>query len=258
VTEHTWLLDPASGMLVAEGLTTAEASALAGDLLPPPAEIGCARPLTSVRLPPAHSAGGRAEPMLRVARIYHGSVVDGPGGRRSVCQVQGCPIRCRGCAVPQTHDAAGGVALAVADVVAALLDLAGAPRAGVTVLGGEPFFQPVGLAALLRGLKAQGVHTVVYTGYTLEALARRPEPAVRAALQLTDVLIDGPFVAALTEGAVRWRGSRNQGLIHDPAAYLEDGGCMSIVEMPEQARRTRRRAAADHDQATGVRRRCQA
>ena len=48
--------------------------------------------------------------------------------------------------------------------------------------GGEPFFQPQGLTALLRALKRRGVHTVAYSGYTLEALAGREEPAVHEAL----------------------------------------------------------------------------
>ena len=80
--------------------------------------------------------------------------------------------------------------------------------------------QPVGLAALLRRLKTRGVHTVVYTGYTLEALARRPEPTVRVALEFTDLLIDGPYVEALVDGAGEWRGSRNQRLISQPAVAL--------------------------------------
>jgi len=108
-------------------------------------------------------------------------------------------------------------------VVDALLAPYGAPRDGVSVLGGEPFGQPMGLAALLRRLKGLDVHTVVYTGYTLEALARRREPAVRAALELTDLLIDGPFVGALADGAGEWRGSRNQHLIARPAAALGRG-----------------------------------
>jgi anaerobic ribonucleoside-triphosphate reductase activating protein len=216
VTEFTWILDPATGQLVLEGLPVEEASALAGDLLPPAQELICARPLTSSPLPvPEHSS-----PIaLRVARIYHDSVVDGPG-RRSVVQVQGCPIRCAGCAVPETHDPTGGVALNVADVVASVLDPIGEPRDGVTVLGGEPFFQPVALAALLRMLHAHGTHTVVYSGYTLEVLARRSEPEVREALTFTDLLIDGPFVAALVDGAGDWRGSRNQRLIPRPSSVV--------------------------------------
>jgi anaerobic ribonucleoside-triphosphate reductase activating protein len=124
------------------------------------------------------------------------------------------------CYVPETHDPAAGVALGVQDVVAALLHPVGEPRDGITMLGGEPFFQPEGLAALLRALKRRGVDTAVYTGYTLETLGRREEPDVRGALRLTDLLIDGPFVRSLAAGAGRWRGSRNQRLVLQPARAL--------------------------------------
>jgi anaerobic ribonucleoside-triphosphate reductase activating protein len=216
VTELTWLLDPATGALVVEGLTMEEASALAGDLLPAAWEVNCARPLATSPLPAAAGVGSLN---LRVARIYHGSVVDGPG-RRSVVQLQGCPLRCPGCYVPETHDSAAGVPLGVAEVVAALLDPAGEPRDGITVLGGEPFFQAQGLAVLLRALRRRGLHTVVYSGYTLEALAGREEPYVHEALRLTDLLIDGPFVRSLAADAGQWRGSRNQRLVLQPARAL--------------------------------------
>ena len=85
------------------------------------------------------------------------------------------------------------------------------------MLGGEPLLQPLALAALLRALKAAGQHVVLYTGYTLAALARRPEPVIAEILALTDLLIDGRFVAKLADGAGEWRGSRNQRLIPFPA-----------------------------------------
>jgi len=152
---------------------------------------------------------------VRVARIHHGSVVDGPG-RRSVVQLQGCPIRCPGCHVPETHDPAGGVVLPVADVAATALDPSGAPRDGITISGGEPFFQPEGLLALVRALRARGCpHLLVYSGYRLEVLRRRAdrEPAVRAVLADVDLLMDGPYVAARAAGAGSWRGSANQRLL---------------------------------------------
>lgn len=217
----TCIVDPATGRLTVEGLEPAKWQALAGDLTGAPQAINCARPSAADVAPrgaaPVASGARRAgAASLRIARIYYGSVVDGPG-RRSVVQVQGCPIRCPGCYVPETHDPRGGELLPVAAVAAAALDPAGAPRDGVTVLGGEPFAQPKGLAALLWFFKSQRTHTVVYTGYTLEALTRRGEPAVHEALALTDLLIDGPFLSALSDGAGEWRGSRNQRLIRRPA-----------------------------------------
>lgn len=217
MTELTWILDPTSGTLTVEGLTVAKATMLVDDLLPAAREINCAQPLASAPLPGVSPVSG---PMLRVHRIYHGSVVEGPG-RRSVLQVQGCPIGCPFCNSAATHDPDAGLLLSIPDVVSALLDPSGEPRDGVTILGGEAFFQPVELLAILRELKDRSVHTVVYSGYTLQALARRREPEVRAALNLTDLLIDGPYVAILSEGAGEWRGSRNQQLIQRPGRVLD-------------------------------------
>jgi len=215
--EQTWILDPATGALVIEGIEAQEAAAITGDLLPPAQAVNCARPLNSF---PLSSGADTRGPILHVARLYHGSVVDGPG-RRSVVQLQGCPIRCRGCYVPETHDPTGGMSRTIAEVVQGLLDPVGEPRDGVTVTGGEAFSQPAGLADLLHRLKARSLHTVVYSGYTLEVLARKPEPEVWEALHLIDLLVDGPFVAALADGAGEWRGSRNQRLIHHPARILD-------------------------------------
>jgi anaerobic ribonucleoside-triphosphate reductase activating protein len=221
VSEQIWIIDPITGDLAVEGLEAGEALALVGDLLPTPRELNCAQPLESVPLPAPVSSP--SEPVLRVAALWHASVIEGPG-RRSVLQVQGCPIRCSlECAVPQTHSFDAGVVLPVDALVEALLDPIGAPRDGVTVLGGEPMAQPSGLAALLRRLKSRGVHTVVYTGDTLERLAARSDPAVRLALESTDLLIDGPYMPALADGAGEWRGSRNQRVISDPAVALAAG-----------------------------------
>jgi anaerobic ribonucleoside-triphosphate reductase activating protein len=119
--------------------------------------------------------------------------------------------------VPETHPLKGGVVLSVDKVLSALLDRSGEPRDGVSVLGGEPFAQAAGLAALSARLKARGIHTTVYTGYTLEALVRRADPIINAAIELTDLLIDGPFVDALRDNAGEWCGSRNQRLVYAPA-----------------------------------------
>jgi len=214
--ELTWILDPTNGNLFVEGLTDNEAVMLVTDLLPPARSIDCARPLTTAALPRPGRVDGQS---LQVARIYHGSAVEGPG-RRSVLQVQGCPIQCQGCSVSWTHDPSGGVTLNVDQIVEELLNPVGEPRDGITILGGEPMAQPLGLVALLRALKNRGLHVVVYSGYTLEALIRRP--AVHEALLLTDLLVDGPFVASLADGAGEWRGSRNQRIISNPGQFLQE------------------------------------
>lgn len=90
--ELVWIIDPISGDLVVEGLEAQAALALASDLLPCPKQLNCAQPVATVPLPRHGTEHG---PLVRVEAVYHWSVVEGPG-RRSVLQVRGCPLRCRG------------------------------------------------------------------------------------------------------------------------------------------------------------------
>ena len=217
--ETTWIIDHATGALTVEGLTERELLSVASDLLPEAAHINCARPINA---PPVQMGSpatvGAEEDSLYVFRVYHGSVVEGPG-RRSVAQLSGCPILCRGCSVPQTHQLDAGTLLSISEVIRLVLDPIGEPRDGVTVLGGEPFFQPDGLAALLRELKSRKQHITLYSGYTIEELRARTEASVHEALSLTDILIEGRFVAAQSQGAGEWRGSTNQRIIYQPATW---------------------------------------
>jgi anaerobic ribonucleoside-triphosphate reductase activating protein len=86
-------------------------------------------------------------------------------------------------------------------------------RDGATILGGEPFAQPDALLDLVRALRSHGCrHILCYSGYTYEELRRRAHglPAIGAVLDEIDMLIDGPYVAALADGAGPWTGSANQ------------------------------------------------
>ena len=58
--ELVWIVDPATGDLVVEGLEADEALALAGDLLPRPTALNCARPLATAPLPAADAGSGPA------------------------------------------------------------------------------------------------------------------------------------------------------------------------------------------------------
>jgi anaerobic ribonucleoside-triphosphate reductase activating protein len=213
VKETTWIIDEATGALTIEGLSERELREVASDLLPAPAHVNCARP---VNAPPAndqHTMLEQGEPTLRVFRIYHNSVVEGPG-RRSVAQLAGCTLLCPGCHSVETHPTDGGVVMSIGEIIELLLAREGEPRDGVTILGGEPFLQHEKLPLLLRELKARRLHTTLYSGYTLEELRARLEPTVHESLALADILIDGRFVAAEAKGAGEWRGSRNQRIIN--------------------------------------------
>lgn len=214
--ETTWIIDQATGELTVEGRSAREATALTADFLAQAETFNCARPINAPPINPSKVKGEAIEPTLNVYRIYHNSVVEGLG-RRSVVQLAGCLLRCPGCFVPETHDPQGGGTLTISEIVDLLLDEQGSPRDGVTVLGGEPFLQPEGLAVLLRTLKQRAIHITLYTGYTLEALLERKENAVDEALTHADILIDGPFIVQLSRHAGEWRGSTNQRIISQSA-----------------------------------------
>ena len=186
---------------------------MATDLLARGKQVNCARPINiePMRLSSAQAAND--EPSLRVFRLYHDSVVEGPG-RRSVVQLSGCEKRCPGCIPVETWPLGSGVEMFVSEVVKATLDPGGAPRDGVIVLGGEPFLQPEGLLSLVTALKAHGQHFTLYSGYTLEELLSLSDPLIAQILDLADILIDGPFVKEFSDGAGDWRGSTNQRIIH--------------------------------------------
>ena len=215
--ETTWIIDEVTGALTVEGLSQSSLTTMTAEWLPNGVAVNCARPLTPVKSLPILPTA--AEPSLRVHRIYHHSVVEGPG-RRSVLQTAGCERRCPGCYVPETHDPKGGAVIGIAEIAARLLADEGAPRDGITILGGEPFLQPTGLLALLQLHKAQTQHVTLYTGFTLEELAQREDARIQQILALTDILIDGPFIKELADNAGEWRGSTNQRILYHPAQYL--------------------------------------
>ena len=145
---------------------------------------------------------------LRIAGTVNDSIVDGPGIRFSVF-VQGCPHDCPGCHNPQTHDFAGGE---MTDTDALLEKIKGNPLLdGVTFSGGEPFCQAKALASLGRQVRGLGLNVVTYTGYTFEQLyENRDKNGWGELLEVTDILIDGPFVQALRDWEIKFRGSSNQ------------------------------------------------
>jgi hypothetical protein len=47
-----------------------------------------------------------------------------------------------------------------------------------------------------------------------------------AAIELIDLLIDGPYIQELADGAGEWRGSRNQRLIENPGRiFATEAAC---------------------------------
>ena len=149
---------------------------------------------------------------LRIAGIVRESIVDGPGIRFTVF-CQGCPHACEGCHNPETHDFAGGKDVSI-DRLLEEIDK-DKLLAGVTFSGGEPFCQPEGFVELGKKVKERGLNITAFSGYTLEELKEMSmqSAAVAELLELTDILIDGPFRKELRDLTLQFRGSSNQRVI---------------------------------------------
>jgi anaerobic ribonucleoside-triphosphate reductase activating protein len=90
---------------------------------------------------------------------------------------------------------------------------------GLTLLGGEPMLQAQGLAELARGAQAAGLSVMVFTGYTLQELATCKPLGYQSLLDVTDVLVDGPYERSQPDESRRWIGSRNQRVHYLSARY---------------------------------------
>lgn len=149
--------------------------------------------------------------ILQISGTANDSIVDGPGLRFTIF-VQGCPHHCPGCHNPQTHPFEGGTPISSEELLDKirrnpLLD-------GVTFSGGEPFCQAEALAALGKHIHEMGLNIVTYTGYTFEyLLAHAQEQHYGALLEVTDYLIDGPYIEAQQSYQLHFRGSANQRIL---------------------------------------------
>lgn len=150
---------------------------------------------------------------LRIAGTVNDSIVDGPGFRFTIF-TQGCPHHCEGCHNPHTHDFNGGEVKTTEEITQKILE--NPLLDGVTFSGGEPFCQAKPLCEIARAVKGKGLNIVTYTGYTFEKLVEEAteENGWRNLLELTDYLVDGPFVLAKRSLALHFRGSSNQRVIN--------------------------------------------
>jgi anaerobic ribonucleoside-triphosphate reductase activating protein len=152
---------------------------------------------------------------------------EGPG-RRYAIWVRGCPMRCPGCCNPELL-AFGGPQI-MGSTVAALLERvlaahARSPLEGISLLGGEPFAQALGLAVLAEQLRHAGLGVMTYSGFRLaelEAKIAADEPGIARLLAATDLLVDGRYERERPDHVRRWIGSTNQQLHFLSGRYRAD------------------------------------
>lgn len=147
--------------------------------------------------------------MISVLSIVHDTMVDGPGFRTSI-YCAGCPNHCPGCHNPQSWDISHGTMTSTDELMKEIMS---DPFANVTFSGGDPMFQAKGFAELARAIREQSSKSIwCFTGYLFENLVKNPEQL--ELLRQIDVLVDGPFVQALRDEDLFFRGSSNQRIIN--------------------------------------------
>lgn len=145
---------------------------------------------------------------LSILQIVEDTTVDGPGFRTSV-YCAGCPNHCPGCHNPRSWDISNGHTMDIEEIMQII---EAAPFSDVTFSGGDPMFQPEGFAVLASAIKSRtGKNIWCYTGFLFEDIMA--DSRKKALLQHIDVLVDGPFVEALRDETLHFRGSSNQRII---------------------------------------------
>lgn len=143
--------------------------------------------------------------------LEHDNIVNGYG-LRAVLWTQGCKRRCPGCQNPETWDFSAGVLVDIDDVKAKLRSFKG--QSGITFCGGEPFEQPEQCKAIADWCRRElGWNVWSFSGYTYDQLEAEGGAKWEFVKSL-DALIDGPFILSQRDLSVKFRGSRNQRLLH--------------------------------------------
>ena len=133
--------------------------------------------------------------ILNIMGYVNRSEVNGPG-KRAVVWVQGCLRECPGCFNPASWPFEPNQIVSIDEVVERIL--ADPENEGVTFSGGEPFWQAPALAIVAYRVKAAGLNTMSFSGFTLREL-QGPDapPGSQHLLDQLDILVDGPFVESL-------------------------------------------------------------
>lgn len=143
---------------------------------------------------------------MRIMDIIPGTSVDGPGLRTSV-YFAGCHHHCPGCHNPSTWDPQGGREMSVDEVMAVVED----NGFNVTLTGGDPMYQVDEIMPLCKALRDAGYNIWLYTGFTIEEI--RADAKFARILGAVDAIVDGPYVEALRDTSLLFRGSSNQRII---------------------------------------------
>lgn len=159
---------------------------------------------------------------MNYAAIKNCDIANGPGVRVSLF-VSGCTHHCPGCFNEVAWDFGYGDPFTQETIDSILDMLAPDYIRGLTLLGGEPF-EPENQGAvteLLRQVHEKYPQKSIwaFSGYLFEKITSGTLGdwnITKQMLSYLDVLVDGPFIEAKKNLALRFRGSENQRLIDVP------------------------------------------
>ena len=130
---------------------------------------------------------------------------------------QGCPHHCPGCHNPETWNFEGGKEF-TPEVIDEILEALTANNImrSLAIQGGEPLCVENEFLTLLivKAVKEKfpDIKIYIWTGYYFNSLPNTPY--IKQILELTDCLIDGPYIQDERDITLPMRGSRNQNIIY--------------------------------------------
>ncbi len=156
---------------------------------------------------------------LNVAAIVDQTYAEGPGLRTAIW-VQGCLKRCKGCCNPGFLDIKPARIMSVEEVCHVIeSNHQSYGIKGVTLLGGEPFLQAVGLAEVAKYTQELGLSVMTFSGYRIDELQDDKLVGASKLLQCSDLLVDGEYDYRKQETDRNWVGSSNQNFHYTSERY---------------------------------------
>lgn len=135
----------------------------------------------------------------------------------------GCSHDCPGCHNPLSHNFENGRPF-TEELQTEIIDyIKMTPYiSGVTLSGGDPMYSAAAIVPFAKRLKDECPDTNIwiYSGFTFEEIVQCDD--MQELLYYCDVLVDGPFVFALKNPNLKYKGSTNQRTIDVKASILNN------------------------------------
>lgn len=154
---------------------------------------------------------------MKYSGIIKNDFSAGPGVSLSFF-TQGCPHHCHGCQNPETWNFDGGKEFShntLNEIIDGLTE--NNIERNLCIMGGEPLCPENEFLThlVISSVKEKLPNTKVYiwTGYTYEELLKSGG-RIAQIFELTDYLIDGPYIESLRDITLPMRGSSNQHIIN--------------------------------------------